>query len=523
MSNGNSLGLRPSRPSLQRLTAEVLGRQRFLAVLGLMLAVALVYWPSSVALERLWTDTRIREYTHGFAVLLVSLWLLHERRGRLEAQPLRPQRAALALLVLLSAVWVIASRAAIQDLHVLVLPALLIAASLALFGWPVTRLTVFPLAFLYFTLPFWSDSIGPLQHASEKAVAALIWLTGLPAYLQGDLIHVPAGTLEIAGGCSGSHFLVVGLALAALYGELREDSLVHRLGWIALMGGIALAANWLRIYTIAAAAYATDMRTFLVTVDHYWFGWLVFAAGFVAFLWIAGRVGRPPHADSAGESSVPLDAARGSGVSWTRWSCVLLSLAALPALSYALDIGRRAPPHDIDIAWSAAPRGWTGPLPDDSRTWHPVFQNSTVAQMRRYVDGGGRVVELYAVAYRLQRHGSKLVMYGNSVLGDTGSLHVLSQRIVHTSTSAWREEIVADSRGSKWVFWLHYRIGERTFAHAVISQVTYGLMDLSGNPLSSIVAIRAGCDHHCDAARARLAAVAASAPEVRWRPVGERL
>lgn len=486
-----------------------------------MLAVALVYWPSSDALERLWTDTRIREYTHGFAVLVISLWLLHERRRRLEAQPLRPQRAALVLLVLLSAIWVIAWRAAIQDLHLFLLPALLIAASLALFGWPVTRLTLFPLAFLYFTLPFWSDSIGPLQHASEKAVAALIWLTGLPAYVQGNLIHVPAGTLEIAGGCSGSHFLVVGLALAALYGELLEDSPARRIGWIALMGGIALAANWLRIYTIAAAAYATNMRTFLVTVDHYWFGWLVFASGFAAFLWIAGRVARQPHTDNASEPGDPLDAARGGGVSWTRWSCVLLAMAALPALSYALEVARPALSHDIDIAWSAAPRGWTGPLPDDSSTWHPVFRNSSAAQMRRYLDGSGRVVELYAVAYRQQRHGSKLIMYGNSVLGHTGSPRVLSQRIVHNSTSAWREETLADSRGSTWVIWLHYRIGERTFVRPVVSQVSYGVADLLSHPLSSIVAMRAACDDQCDAARARLAVVAASAPDVRWRVVGE--
>ena len=156
-----------------------------------------------------------------------------------------------------------------------------------------------------------------------------------------------------------------------------------------------------------------------------------------------------------------------------------------------------------------------GPQPGDSSTWQPVFQHSTAAQMRRYVDGDGRTVELYAVAYRLQRHGSKLVMYGNSVLGDTGSPHTLSQRIVHTSTGTWREEAVADSRGSRWLIWLRYRIGHHVFARPIVAQFAYGVLDLFGHPLSSLVAMRAVCDDHCDAARARLAAAASWPPVVR--------
>jgi exosortase len=482
-------------------------------LLGFVLAVALVYWPSSQALGRLWTDTRIREYTHGFPLLLTSLWLLYGRRGRLAEQPLRPRPAALALLVLLSAVWVIAWRAAIQDLHLLVLPALLIAASLAAFGWPITRLVVFPVAFLAFAFPFWSDLIGPLQHMSEAAVAMLIRLTGLPAHVHGNLIELPAGTLEISSGCSGSHFLVVGLALAALYGELRAASLARRLGWLALMGAIAIVANWLRIYTIAAAAYATDMRTFLITVDHYWFGWLVFAGAFGAFLWIAeGLGGEPPH-ESRPETPSALPEGR-SAVSWMRWALVVLCMAVLPAVTYGIALGSPEGARGIEIAWPTAPRGWVGPAPDDSTTWRPVFQHPGAEQMRRYVDGGGRAVELFAVAYSRQLHGVKLVMWGNSLLGGGGNTR-LSERIVRTSAGKWREDTDVDAAGSRSVIWSRYRIGTRSFVHPVLSQLAYGVMDIFGQPLSSLVALRAVCAGNCDAARARLAAAASLASRVR--------
>lgn len=453
-------------------------------------------------------------------MLLTSLWLLFSRRERLEAQPLRPQPLAFALLVLLSAVWVLAWRAAIQDLQLFVLPAMLLAASLAIFGWPVTRMAAFPFAFLYFTLPFWSDLVRPLQYMSAKATGALIWLTGLPAYMQGDFIHVPAGTLRIAGGCSGLHYVVVGLALAALYGELLEHSALRRLGWLGLMGTIALLANWIRIYTIAERAYATNMQTYLVTVDHYWFGWVVFAIGYAAFLWIAGRFehGSPPRGServSRGE------AGPGAGLSWKRWTGVLLSLGALPALTYAVDIGRPAPVGPVVVNWPTAPPGWSGPLPVRSTDWQPVFQHASTAEMRRYVDAGGTPIDVFAVAYRRQWHGVKLVMYGNSVLGAYGTVRVLSERIVRRSAGDWRENTVRDGEGVESVIWSRYRIGRHAFVHPVLSQFAYGVMDLGGQPLSSLIALRSVCEPGCNAARRRLDAAARLEPRVMLAPSKE--
>ena len=51
--------------------------------------------------------------------------------------------------------------------------------------------------------------------------------------------HVPAGSLEIAGGCSGLHFFIVGVAIAALYGELNRDSLRTRVQLVALAALLA--------------------------------------------------------------------------------------------------------------------------------------------------------------------------------------------------------------------------------------------------------------------------------------------
>jgi len=49
-----------------------------------------------------------------------------------------------------------------------------------------------------------------------------------------NYVHIPSGTFEIAGGCSGLHFFIVALAISALYGELQRDSIKIRVALICL-------------------------------------------------------------------------------------------------------------------------------------------------------------------------------------------------------------------------------------------------------------------------------------------------
>ena len=86
--------------------------------------------------------------------------------------------------------------------------------------------------------------------------------------MQGQYIRLPGGSIEIARSCSGLHELIVGLALAALYGKLSDERWRRRLQWLALMGALSLMVNWVRIFTVVIAAYETHMRTSLVR--HHW-------------------------------------------------------------------------------------------------------------------------------------------------------------------------------------------------------------------------------------------------------------
>ena len=512
------------RPDRVRLAARDFMSRRLAIAVGFLIVIALVYWPSSVALDGEWRDTIDKTYTHGYLILLISLWLMWRDRGRLEAAPLQPEPLALPALVVLSAAWLFFWRAAVQDPHLLLLPLLLYTALLAVFGRAGARVLRFPVGFLYFAMPVWSDLVDPLQRLSAAANGALIWLTGLPAYMDGDLIRLPAGTLKIAEGCSGMHFFIVGCALAALYGEVMRDSLRLRLIWLALMAVLALVANWLRIFVIAVAAYETHMQTYLVTVDHYWFGWFVFAACFAFFLWICGRIavalepaGGSDGSDGTGGTggTVGARSAPGGGSavvapparpSVARCIAAVACLSVLPLVIYATDASRGQPAAGVAIDWPVA-TGWSGPQTVMPSRWIPVFQGATASAHRRYVDASGRSVEFFVVAYRRQRQGAKLVAYGNSLLGE-GGLRVLGGRIVDTPEGPWRERTIVNADGDRSLLWSQIRIGSRRFAWPRLSQLWYGVVAFASEPLTALVAVRASCEAGCGAAAARLASAA---------------
>lgn len=488
-------------------------RQRLLVVYSLWAAVALVYWPSSKALVEFWSDTANLAGTHGFLLLLIALGLVVRDRARLADVRLQPNRGAFCATLLLSAAWLWFYMAAIQDLHLLLLPLLLFASIVGVLGWGAGRVLIFPVGFLYFAMPAWSVLVTPLQTLSIHVNDALIWLTGLPAYISGDVVQVPAGALEIAGGCAGRHSFVVGLTLAALYGELGRDPLRWRLTWIGLMGLLALVANWARIFVIVVAAVATDMQTFLVTVDHYWFGWGMFLLAFVSFLWIAGRIHKGVNVEAPDQVGVNQGS---SVVSWIGYVTMLFCLCVVPVFGYATD-SLRGVSDAIRIDWPPAPAGWRGPVPVTISEWQPSFENATLLSHQQYLDTRGQPVEVFVAAYRVQHQGAKLLAYRNTLFEKDGRLRSVQEGIIDSAAGPWREDTVVDASGQRSIIWSRYHVGVHAFVHPELAQLWYGVAAVASPALSSLTALRALCGTDCTAARQQLASAAAQLqPELRF-------
>jgi exosortase len=480
-----------------------------LAIAALVLVAVLAYAPSWLVLHGMWTDVDTRTYAHGYLIAAISAALIYRDRDRLWEAPARPAPWALAAVLGLSLAWLVAWRGCLQDVHLVLWPLIVLSAVLAAFGAAVARLLAFPLGFLYFALPVWGELNDALLTIATRSVNALVWLTGLPAYVEGNLVHVPSGTLELALGCSGLHFLIMGLAVAALYGEWRHERLARRLWLLALMGVLAIITNTLRIFTVVVVAYATHMRGYLVAVDHYWFGWLVFAGAVVVFLWISERM--PPLAPR------PVESARGSAsadhatLALPGWLAAAGGLILVPVVGYALQTGTDHSGRVVRMTWPTAEVSWSGPAPTGETPWMPSFRNASVSGLRSYQGPDGAAVESYGVAYLVQRQDGKLVGYYSSLLGNGGGLRPVARRLAETPAGNWREEEVADRNGARSLIWSRYQIGGHELVGPLRAQIAYGALAALGNaPVSSLVALRATCGSSCDEARRRLRAAAGS-------------
>jgi len=478
--------------------------------LAALLAIALIaYAPSTAALWDFWAHHYLGE--HGPLIGAICVWLMLRSRQALAAAPVQPSPWGCAGLLLCSIASVIFWRAGIEGLHVLLLPLILFFAVLAAFGWGVARLLAFPLGFLYFAEPPWHVLTGPLQELTVHAVGVIAPLVGMPARIAGSVMYLPGGvTFEVTPLCSGVNFLVVGLAVAGLIGELERASVRRRAALLASMTLVAIISNWVRVLAIMAAGYASGMRNVLVTRGHLLFGWLLFALVMFGFAWFAAR--HPALTTRTG--SVRARSVSSPGV-FRGYFLAIGVLVAMPILGRAVPAALTAEGAPIGLRLPTGQTGWRGPLRASEEPWKPEFVGAHSEWHVAYEDTAGDVVDVIAIGYSRQEQGRELVNECNSLLGrgacadsPTGQpgegLTALTAGLVVRGVHPHIEVIVSDARGQRFVIWWAYDIGSRKFVTPLFSQLWYGLRSLRGPPYSLLFAYRTVCSPSCEAARAKL-------------------
>jgi exosortase A len=456
-----------------------------------VIATFALYWQTSAALSALWLDTDKTTFTHGFIVLALTFWLIlrDERFERLTARS--PNYLALIAYLLCSLGWLVAYRAGIETAQELAFPVLAWLAVYALFGTQAARLAAFPIGFLIFAIPIWDVLTPYLQTVSAAMVGHMLHLSGISAYVEGSFVHIGVGIFEIAGGCSGLHFVMVGLALGALYGELGRDSIRTRTLLVTLAFVVAVAANWVRVYVIVVAGYLTNMQHYLVRVEHYRFGWVVFAVMMACFFWIASRF--PPSTASSQSEDEPH---RATGPKWRR-AYVALGLLVVPGWN-ALDPVHSAPMPTEAQMRPAHMRDWQGPRQPSGAGWTPVFAGADAESLTTYQESDGQPVTMYVAAYRVQRQDKELVGYNSHLISDSEA--IVDSRAV----SAGTHELVVQNGGNRDLVRFSYHIGDLQTGSGFVAQLSYGVKSLWSAPLSRIVALRTQCTSSCEAAHQRL-------------------
>lgn len=213
---------------------------------------------------------------HILFVPPILVWLVHLRRSDLAK--LRPQGwwPGLAWFGAGLLLWTAGTAADINLVAQIGTVILLQGAAMTLLGPRIVAGLLFPLAYMFFLVPFGDEIVPPLQIVTARMAVALTQLSGVPATIHGVLIDTPVGRFEVAEACSGVKFLVAMIALGTLVAHLGFHSARRRALFMAACFIVPILANGVRAWGTIYIAQSQGLA-FAAGFDHIVYGWIFFA------------------------------------------------------------------------------------------------------------------------------------------------------------------------------------------------------------------------------------------------------
>jgi exosortase len=278
------------------MASEVgLDRQKSRSLMYLPFAVLLgIYLPTLYDLVVDWYQDS--NYSHGFLVPIVSGYLLWQKRAELGKIARKTDSRGLIVVVLGLVFFVLGNGAAeyftVRFSFVLTLFGLVYY----LMGPEFIRKIWFELFFLLFMIPIpyviYFSATFPMQLLASKITAGVLNFIGMGVVRQGNIIHIPGYSLEVAEACSGMRSLISLLALGALYAYLTQRRFAAKIILFLSTIPIAVVANVFRVFVTSLLAYTVTNE---VTQEplHTIMGLSVFVVAFVMLFiegWILRRV-----------------------------------------------------------------------------------------------------------------------------------------------------------------------------------------------------------------------------------------
>lgn len=372
-----------------------------------LLALLWLYRETGLAMVGIWQ--RSETFAHAFVVPPIALWLIWRRRTALAALTPRPNLWFLLPLALASLAWLLGELVAVNALTQLALVAQIVLLVPLLWGWQATRVLIFPLAFLFFSVPIGEFMLPGLMEMTADFTVAALRLSGIPVYREGLQFVIPSGNWSVVEACSGLRYLMASVMVGTLFAYLSYYSLRRRLIFIVVSILLPLVGNWLRAYLIVMLGHLSDNKL-AAGADHLIYGWVFFGILMLAMFMVGARWTEAEPAAAAPQAS-----ARMATVSGTMWLAPLLALLVLAVAPLTLaGLEPQGPRPSLQLAAPALP-GWetsSASLPE----WRPVFENPVAELQSVYAKPELGRVGLHLAYYSQQGYDSKLISSENQLV-----------------------------------------------------------------------------------------------------------
>ena len=485
----SAMTIKPSRPH---------SRSRLSVALAIVCVGAFLSWSAPIVISLY--DRWLRAgFEHGYPIAILSIFLVVSSVRRRGFSVTAPSGVGLAFLTLFVFLTTIAYAATVTIIPELLLPVMILAFVWAMFGWKATAVLLAPLLFLYFSIPFWqlfeilsiaAPSLNEeLRLLTTFVASVLVRATGIPAYIDGDLIHISAGTFKIAQGCSGRAYFIVALELSLFFGIAYLHTWKRRLTLVGVAAVLSLIGNWVRVFALIVIGNVTNMESSLID-DHESFGWVIFALILVPVFLIGRHLEEKDEEQIRGISS---DAPAPYRVGVAVPVLMAIVLATGIFTSYKIHETYAQPAesgsiHFPNVREWVKGESWLG----DSR---PDFR-APAADSAMWYRNSRASVGVYLANYPAQRQGSEAIFFANRPTGNIGEI-VRQGRVELESASttkySFRQYWVADGSTNRLVWHGVVAAGKSTHG-ALHAKVVQTMGAIGGRVDAQVVVLTTSCE-----------------------------
>ncbi len=399
------------------LDFDLLGSKRWsLRISLIILAFLYLYVPVLGKLAETWW---LRDdYSHGFLVPFISLYLIWYQRERLKPLQLQPAFLSGISVVMTAGMMLLLGEAGgVITLQELSLVVMIVGLVLCLLGKDYLRVLGFPIAYLLFMIPITDEIINPLhwtfQLMTAKMGVGLLQTLGFAVHLEDQYILLPTITLEVAKACSGINYLISIIAIGIPLAYVTQKNVWCRVILVVSAVIIGVMANWIRVAAIGIWAYYGGKV--LHGPFHVFQALFIAQLGFIALFagaWILSKVPPSPskavtfgfpHTDHPQKNHLGTQH-RVLNRSWLGAFLILMGLVAY------LSFHERVPvPLKVELALFPLSIGdWRG---QEVNTQKAVFrvQGADHELVRIYSSPSGDEIQLYVAYFESQHHSKELV------------------------------------------------------------------------------------------------------------------
>lgn len=270
-------------------------RNEQLLLVGVLLAFLAFYGGLADLVGRWYKQ---EEYSHGFFLPLISLFLLWHRREVLAKSRGAPSGWGLVALAVAAGMLVLGEVTAIFIAIQVGFLVALVGLVLCYGGVSLLRVTLLPIAFLLFAipLPYFIDSqlSWRLQLISSSLGVGLLRLMNYAVFLEGNVIDLGSYKLQVVEACSGLRYLYPLLSLGFLMAYMYPAALRWRVLLFLSTVPITVLTNSARIAMVGVLVerWGSGMADGFL---HYFEGWVIFIVCqliLMAEIWLIERYTR---------------------------------------------------------------------------------------------------------------------------------------------------------------------------------------------------------------------------------------